>query len=112
MRKMNERNSGLMKWLGVGAVFAGSIFVAEKTGVSDAFVQGGDLACRAFYKLHHEHPLLFWGDYGDPEVDPVSRLTKYRIGYDAGLGAVGVMVAAVGISIVDDRRRKKYESER
>ena len=91
------------------SLFGGTIISAEKSGITNAFVQANDAICHAAFEAHRRYPLLVWGDYGNPHTDPEARLLRYRIGHDIELGLLGLLLGGLAIILGAKKLNEKKD---
>ena len=85
---------------------SGSVYAAEKSGLTDAFVQYSDMKFYAAQESHKRWPYIVWSDYGP---DTKYRLTRYRIAYDAQFAFLGVFLGFWGME-AGCRKLKKIKN--
>jgi len=103
---LKETLEGIRNWAAIAALFAGSVFASEKSGLTDVFVDYCMMKHQAYHEVHQRAPLLVWEDPGNPKQDPTLR-TRYRIANDIEFGLMSTLIGGVGIALGADAIRKR-----
>ncbi len=89
------------KEIALAAIITGStIYVAEKTGLTDALVQTDKAIVEMYNAAHEQAPWLVW----TPTLRRPDGLR--RVGRDIDLGLTTLMITGLGIALYQDEKKK------
>ena len=109
-QKLENLKQGILQWGAVTAIVGGSIFLSEKSGITNAFINYWDAQHQVYSKLDDKGLLNYAYDKNESIGSRNFRLGRYRVGADVGIGIMSVVNVGAIASLLSDKKYRKLSN--